>query len=488
MQLDHVQIKIVAIDSNKNGLNPKTNPAGIYFISLNNKKWRNYEEYQIGDLVNLDDKLYKCLKPHVSNMLLQPGSSRSEGYWDKIGENIYLKLTLKTLIESVATKEKANIFDINGILYPQFYKMQIRLGINTNPNPYDESWGQVPAEGWINNNATYFSEWSNSARVKTVKKPELAIITNEVKPFPYMNILDRPQVLWHGAYSPMEDNNESLQAYSFKLYEYKDEKVGALLEEQPLTYIEQYEIPSPQYQFKYVMEAQNEYVIRFHIVSSSGYEDYIDYVIRAGFPKIRLHNVFNVKENDEKAYIRLKIFVKQIQLIPTEGINEDNWLSDQSMIDLGEGSYTHYKLTDGKIITPDYWIIPYNNFTLQISITNFQEKIQTKAQTCFIDNNHLFAIGSKDVYGSDYKGGVYYNERIGKTVFILKEELKLVGKQNSIINYYYQYYEEDLRKIEDKEFFILIIKDGGRTKFEINQWLTNNWQSLKSIGGGTLDA
>ena len=207
-EIDHIQIRIVSLNTNKNGLNPKIFPTGLYFISLENSD--NFS-IKINTVIN--------------------------------GENIF----------KISEEEP----------YASYYKMQIRLGSKSGEK-YQSSWGQNVSEDWLNSNAEFFSEWSNSSILKTVKQPDFGIFTLKEN---IENIISDPNYLWTGYYST-EDNNESLKKYLFRL----EDSNHNLLEESPENYIGDKATEIVNYTLLYVDKA-SEYKIDANT--------YIKYLIKA---------------------------------------------------------------------------------------------------------------------------------------------------------------------------------------------------------------
>ena len=402
-QVDHIQIKIVSLNTNKNALNPELFPTGYYFIKID------------------------------------------ETYQD-------LNFTINTVING------KNIFSINNEEpYSSYYKMQIRLGIKSVDN-YQSEWGQNVSQDWLNNNKINFSEWSNSTILKTLDRPDFGIFTLSEDE---TTTLSEVNYLWEGYYDT-QDNNESLKRYSFELYDNNKN----LLEVSDNFYIGEYETPSISYRFNEIFIHDLDYYIRLNIETVTGYLDYKEYKIRTQFSYVKLFNIVNIKENDEDAHNLIEIKVKQILLETTEPINDENWLKDENMEDLGETGVTHLKIDKGYLKPKDGdFLIPYNNFYLLLSITNFQNKIQNKLKNCFINDNWiLYLYDSQKNY--QYYIGVYsHNNKIN---FVLKTIFE------KTINYYY--IEEDSNTIaKNEEYLLSIIHSNGIVRFNSLKWHTNNF-------------
>ena len=403
-QVDHIQIRIVSLNTNKNGLNPELFPRGLYFVSL-----KEYEDFYIKIKTILNDK------------------------------NIF-----KTTEEEV---------------YPSYYKMQIRIG-GKDGEEYDPSWGQEVSEEWLNNNQANFSEWSNSSILKTVRKPNFGIFTLEEN---FENIITDPNYLWTGYYST-EDNNESLKKYNFQL---KDENYN-IIEESPDTYIGEYEKPSLSFKFKEVFENNRQYYLILNIESVTGYKDNVTYILKTNFDYVKIYNIIKIIENDEDAHNLVDVRARQIHLVPEKTPSNLAWLADQNMNNYGETGVTHYKNLNKLSASADF-SIPYDSFSLLLSITNFQDKIQNRLKKCFIDNNYILYLGQESYFGSEFYLGAY--EKEGITYFVLKEVFK---NQNTFNNYYI--IEEPNEIEQNKEYLFIVKKDKGDTIFEIKQWHDNNFE------------
>lgn len=403
-EVDHIQIRIVSLNTNKNGLNPKIFPTGLYFISLENS---DTFSIKINTVIN--------------------------------GENIF-----KTSEEDV---------------YPSYYKMQIRLGSKSGEK-YQSSWGQNVSEDWLNSNAEFFSEWSNSSILKTVKQPDFGIFTLKEN---IENIISDPNYLWMGYYST-EDSNESLKKYIFRL----EDSNHNLLEESPESYIGEYEKPSLSYKFREIFEHNKKYYLSLIVESTTGYQDIVTYDLQTNFDYVKIYNIIKITEDDEDAHNLVDVRARQIHLVPEKTPSNLAWLADQNMNNYGETGVTHYKNLNKLNASADF-SIPYDSFSLLLSITNFQDKIQNKLRKCFIDNNYILYLGQESYFGSEFYLGAY--EKEGITYFVLKEVFK---NQNTFNDYYII---EEPNKIEqNKEYLFIVKKDKGDTIFEIKQWHDNNFE------------
>lgn len=406
-QVDHVQIKIVSLNTNKNALNPNIFTENIYFISMIDE---NELILKINTVIN--------------------------------GENIF-----KTTEEEI---------------YPSYYKMQIRLGLKGNSN-YDPAWGQNVPEEWIKNNTENFSEWSNSSVLKTVNKPEFGIFTLDAN---IENTITDSNYLWMGYYNT-EDGNESLKKYYFELLD----KNNNLIERSEDFYIGEYETPSISYKFNEVFTSQNEYIISLFIETVTGYKDHVNYNITTNFSYVKIYNIFKVEENDDDAHNLINIKARQIKLEPSIEPIESNWKTDLSMEVLGETGVTHYLLREGVLSANEDFSIPYNNFSILLSITNFSSKIQTSIRDCFKNKNYIMYLGAGDDFGSNFYLGSYkYNNLY---YFVLKEDFGTREQKNSS----HYYISDSVASIEDNEEYIFIIKKNkGDTIFQSKKWLINNFE------------
>lgn len=408
-EVDHAQIKIISFDTDKNAFNKEVVPQDIYFFPLE----------------RADD----------------------------------LMLTIKAFINDVRVLKS---------VYPQYYKMQIRFGAANTIEPYEKIWGQNPPEGWLDRNKLNFSEWSNTSILKSVKKPELEILT--LIPQPSENILLAPENEWNGVYYT-EDINEAIEYYYFTLMD----KDGKVLEDQPHTYSGDAIKITPKYKFKYAMTAQKEYKIKFTVSTTSSYVDSVTYNIKAGFPSLRLFSVFNVNENVDEAFNELRISGRQIQLDPNFKPEESDWLSDQATIDLGESSITHlYIPINCEVNTPIVFSMPASDFCCIISITNFRNKIFSRIKDSITLEGCLLYIGQRRYkeYGSEYFLGCTHNPLINKTRFILKEDLK---SNNEVINTNIFKVEVEDTVAENDEYLLIVKKENGETLFEASKWLDNRF-------------
>ena len=79
-EVDHIQIRIVSLNTNKNGLNPKIFPTGLYFMSLENSD--NFS-IKINTVIN-GENIFKISEeePYASyyKMQIRLGSKSGEKY------------------------------------------------------------------------------------------------------------------------------------------------------------------------------------------------------------------------------------------------------------------------------------------------------------------------------------------------------------------------------------------------------------------------
>lgn len=401
-QVDHIQVRIVSLNTNKNALNPKLFPRGYYFIPMSN----------------------------VNNFVI----------------------TLNTIIN------EENIFKTGEeAVYPSYYKMQIRIGEKT-LNNLDPSWGQDVPESWLNENAQYFSEWSNSAILKTVQKPQFGIFNLDLSS---ENIVIDPNYIWQGYYKT-EDDNESLKNYKFSLL---DEK-GQVIEESPDIYIGEYEKPFLFYKFRTVFENNKSYFLSLYIKSVTDYEATVKYKIKAEFDYVKIYDIFKVRENNDDAHNLIDIKARQIHLVPTFFPTEKEWLRDSAMNQYGETGITHYINLNQLNANADF-SVPYDTFSILLSITDFKGKVQTRLANCFLNDNYILYLGQNSIFGSEFYLGVYLEN--SKTCFVLKEVFKNNGKDTN--NYYII---KNDKTVEDNEEYLFIIKKyKGDTIFESLQWHNN---------------
>lgn len=415
-QVDHIQISIVSNNTNRNGLNPEIFKDNLYFIPV------------VGGAAG-------------TNQIL---------------------LELDNMIDG------KNIFQIGEeTIYPSYYKMQIRLG---GPEAhYDPTWGQNVPDDWLTNNKQYFSEWSNAARLKTVKKPNIGIFTLDNT---QVNILEDANYRWTGYYST-DDSDESLSYYSFDLYDANN----MLVESSGNIYIKEYETPSLYHTFSEVFANNTDYKLVLTTTTATAYTESVVYNIRTHFSYVKLFNVFDVVEDDDGAYNFARIRARQVQLkltVPELDFDDYWWVTDPAMEQFEEFGISHFGITVGRLTNENSFSVPYDNFSVLLSTTHFFQKLQTKRRDCFKDENYLFYIGRKNGnFGSEYYIG--YLLEYGRYYFVLKEVIKSAA--GDIVQYYDFQIQEEVR--EEEEYVFIFKKYFGETIFQAKQWLVNNFGGIK---------
>lgn len=413
-QVDHVQISIVSNNTNRNGLNPEIFKDKLYFIPV------------VGGAAG-------------TNQIL---------------------LELDNIIDG------KNIFQIGEeTIYPSYYKMQIRLG---GPEAhYDPSWGQDVPDDWLKNNTEYFSEWSNAARLKTVKSPEIGIFTLDAN---QVNELEDTNFRWTGYYNT-DDSDESLSYYSFELYDSLDN----LIETSGNIYIKEYETPSLYHTFSEVFSNNTDYKLVLNIMTATAYSASVVYNIHTKFSYVKLFNVFDVIEDDDGAFNTAQLKARQVHLVATKPELEfidSNWFTDKSMEQFEEFGISHFWISEGRLTNEDTFSVPYDDFSVLLSTTAFRRKLMTRRKDCFIDENYLFYIGRKTGnFGSEYY--IAYLQEYGRYYFVLKEVIKSGNGGGEVVQYYDFQIEDEVGS--NKEYIFIFKKHFGETIFQAKQWLDNEF-------------
>ena len=205
------------------------------------------------------------------------------------------------------------------------YKIQIRLS----SKDYDGSTGQA---AWINNNASFFSEWSTICIVKAIGKMDLVIppinydsqdLENdsnltEIKTL-YLSTLD-----FFGELIS-EDVSEVLYKYDLKIYDNNDD----LLEDSGDLFSNKYQnVNEFKYLVKYEFENTREYKLEFHYVTNNGFEDtlkmtficstvsadkiHCTIVTADNDPDEILKDITSVHYEEEEGLIGLKLYTKDL--------------------------------------------------------------------------------------------------------------------------------------------------------------------------------
>lgn len=412
-EIDHIQIRLVSLSTNLDGLNKNIFPYGIYFIKFKE------------DLMSIE------------------GSDRA------------FNVMLKTVIDGV------NIFSVGGEPpYPTRYKIQIRVKEKGSSN-YQEAYGQNPPREVFHDMRAELSEWSNSSIIKTVSKPDVGIFN--LNPTSKTTLLESDYT-FQGWYKS-DDDLESLSSYQFNLY-----SGGQLIEEGKKIFIGVYEGPNINYKFKEIFVSNTEYTIELKLETSSDYIHIERYVVDFDLSFTRLYNIFNISSEDEGAYNSLEMEAHQIQLIASEGVDELSWLEDSSFDLFGEIGASHYKLTNGTVRTPEAFGVPYDTFSVIFSVTGLMSKVQTRINDCFTGTNHLLSFGSGGGLGTQYKLGVIKRAEIPYRFVLEEKDSKLDG---TTVNHYIVDFVSPISN--NSEFIFIIKKDRGDTLFEVHNWITNEF-------------
>lgn len=325
-EIDHIQVRIMSLNSDKNGLNRNLFPQGIMFIPVTEQ--------------------------------------------DKD-----LRVKFKTVING------QNVFSVGGQpAYPTYYRMQIRL-VEKNSNGYKTSYGQNPPEGWVEKNRQYTSEWSNSGILKTVQAPDFGLYGLDSEK---TNVLKKPDVLIQGWYTT-NDKEEALTSYRLRLY-----ADGRLVEDSDKIYIKEHERTTLQYRFGEVFMNDIDYVFRLDIETATGYTDSIEYKAEFELSFVKLFNIIRVEELEDKASTDVILEGFQTQLEPSHSYSQSNWLADDVYNQLGEHGYTHFDLKRGTIRPEDGFAIPYDNFAFMLTLTRLDRAVAKSFREAVYDDRHVF--------------------------------------------------------------------------------------------------
>lgn len=406
-QIDHIQMRVVSMNSNARGLNATLFPQNIYFIKFD-------------------------------PALMSSGSGRN------------FKILFNTKLSG------QSIFSIAGEApQPSYYRIQVRVKQKGSSN-YDPSQGQDPSAAWMESISSELSEWSNSAIVKTVKKPEVGMfnLTQDVE-----TVLEKPDYIFQGYYTS-NDENEPLVKYNLSLY-----KNGRLVEDGEVIYIKEYETPYISYKFREIFVNDVSYIIALNIETGSGYQYTTYYPLSFNLGFTKLYNIFTVDEDSEGARNIVSMFPKQIQLVSS--IPEDSlvWLEDNAFDQFGEEGINHLYLDYGIITTPQNFNIPYEDFTILFAITGLEQKVSTSAQNA-INSGNLILSATSDLSTTTFKVGLYRRED-GPFRFFLQET------GSGLVQYHFADFVGD---IGNKEFIFMIKKHQGDTVFKAQQWLVNAFE------------
>ncbi len=412
LHVDHAQIKIFSLNTNKNALNEIKVPKKVYFVDLKGKD-----------------------RPDI---------------------------TIQTILDGVSIFSTESGMDA----YGSYYRMQIRFGLSESKGGtfiYNPADGQNPPDGWDSPDTV--SEWSNSSVIKSALTPAVGIIGLESS---VVNDIYNPTVPWFGYYET-DDTNEALEWYQFALY---DRTFGLMLEESEKVYIKEYEIPTLKYKFKNILESGKDYRILLRVCSATGLITEVSYDVSPFYPNVKLFTIAKVVENEDEAVNEIVIDAKQIILKESSPIPDSCWKQDQAAFDYGDELYTHLMLDGFTIETPSNFAVPYSDFVLQLTTTNFQSKIKSRLKEAL--ENPLIKIGTAVGYGTTYEISVH--RELTKAIFTLSE--KLYNNGVAVITNLYKL-EFPYTDATTKEFYFLIKKEGGETTFEAKPWLVNNFKNLE---------
>lgn len=347
-QVDHIQVKLLQQDDGKNGLNTELFPHNIYFIK-----------------------------------------NESEDIF-----SIRLKLFINGV--TIFNNSKQN-------LIPTFYKMQVRLGYKDETQldkMYKEEWGQSPSTEWLDNNANLFSEWSNTAIIKTTFAPKVQILNLKLA---QVNNLDNPYQLFNAAYET-NDTTENIQAYRFELLDAQ----GFTIEKQELNYVKDYITPSITYQIKTYIKTQTTYVLKLTTQSTQGFVKSVSYEIyftdvQKDFP-LKINTIIDNVNAVNKIKISYDNSFKQIDKILIKRLSLSNQYNSYDDI---------YEIIDVKNKVGDIYFVDY--------LINSDELYIYYLQLIYMDKTYsslsqpITAINSYDytyILGENHEQFIIYSPQI----------------------------------------------------------------------------
>ncbi|MGL4853882.1 MAG: hypothetical protein ACRC37_01345 [Lentisphaeria bacterium] len=390
-QVDHAQIKLVSLDTNKNAFSKTVVPRGIYFLDL------------------------------------------------KGVENLQLKIN--TFLNG-----KSIFSDFN----PQYYRLQVRFGVAGNAGGnliYNSSMGQNPPDDFTIASEN-LSEWSNSAIIKSAELPSFGFVIPDLFKFNEAKggyVVPNPWTSWMGYYDT-RDLNESLEWYQFKI-----KLNGTTFEEGPQTYIKEYEIPVINFKGKKTLENKKLYELELTTRSQSGFENSISVFIYPDYKNVRLFSISGVEEDEDRAVNRIDVNARQVILLGEKYVYDEIYLEDETSHNLGDSGPTHLKL-EKRVYEPVGFSIQDNSFCLMLTCGNFLNLVQPRMAPALLRENAIFILGpDKTGSGTEYR--ICAHKENNQTVFTLIEEI-LSGGVYRIRNLYKINYGKNIVKNEEIYFQI----------------------------------
>lgn len=259
-QIEHLQMTLVRMDTNRSVLNPKEYPLDIIF--------KNKSEF------SFDDKT---------------------GYY---------------------------YIDINSNIFPEadaVYKVQIRFGednISSINKPEDlGSWLRDPKT------LNRLSEWSIVTYAMPIKKPDFGVQSFELNK---INKIDSTGYVFTGYYEAKDKNKaENLVSYVFNLYSYvskNDKRTWKLLSSSGEKKIGVYEKINISHLFSHELLENTKYLVSLSIKTKNLYTETKVYEVATDlYPVIEMFNTIDIEPNIEEAKMDIIVRARQVLLKPGKG-------------------------------------------------------------------------------------------------------------------------------------------------------------------------
>lgn len=229
------------------------------------------------------------------------------------------------------------------------YKVQIRLGEDDISDKIDSS---EKLGAWLKDPLTLnkLSEWSIVTYALPIVKPDFGIQSFETGK---ENMVDSTGYKFVGYYEAKDkDRAEVLSSYIFNLYTFEaaeDPKTWKLLSTSGEKKIGQYEKDSISHAFNYELIEESSYIVTMSIKSKNLYTETKTYRIRsASYPVLEMFNSIDISPNVDEAKMDITVRAKQVLMRP-QGGTKVTYIKD----DIGNESYPNLKGThaiiDGKV-------------------------------------------------------------------------------------------------------------------------------------------
>ena len=179
----------------------------------------------------------------------------------------------------------------------EYYKVQIRFTGADAATPSNTS----AIDNWINQNITYFSQWSTVILIYPISQPTLTINFNQT-----FNQLNENKLYVVGEMTNNSQDKETLKSYQIQIYNSNN----TLLFDSDTIYTNTYENPN---EINYFVPYQNfqtniTYTMKITIVTKHLYTTSINYPFQAGLNKLDFQNITLISQAiDDSGLIKIEV-------------------------------------------------------------------------------------------------------------------------------------------------------------------------------------